>query len=223
MHRLGAVTLRQLGAVRSVDQGDVGEGRARPAQRIVDQALARGVVQMIVAANDVGHSHVVVVHDDGEIIGRRAVRTQQHQIVQVVGRPVHVALDLIGHRDRRRLWPTEAHDVRQRQVVHGRLTVAPRRFEGALFSLGLVTQTTGLLGRGEVAVGVASFEQLIDHLAVAVGAAVLEHRLFVGEQFQPAQTVEDGLHRLVGRTFAVGILDPDQETPCVSLGVQPVE
>jgi len=58
---------------------------------------------------------------------------------------------------------------------------------------------------------------------MAVGAGELEDRFFVAEQFEPGQTIEDGLHRLVGRTFAVGVLDTDQEFAAASLGVQPVE
>ena len=87
MDRLGAVAFRQLGAVGAVDQRDVGEGRPGPAQRVVDQALARGVVQVVVAADDVGHAHVVVVDDHGQIVGRRAVGAQQDQIVQIVRCP----------------------------------------------------------------------------------------------------------------------------------------
>ena len=56
-----------------------------------------------------------------------------------------------------------------------------------------------------------------------VGAAVLEHRLLVGDQFQPAQTVEDGFHRRVGGALAVGVLDPHKKLPVASLGIQIVE
>ena len=139
MHRLGAVPLGQFGAVRPVNQRDVGEDRARPAQRVVDQALTCGVVQVIVAANDVGHAHVVIVHHHGQIIGRGAVRAQQDQIVQIVGRPTDRALDLVGHRHRGRLRAAETHDVGQGQIVHGGLAVAPRRLEAALLGLGFVT------------------------------------------------------------------------------------
>ncbi|MNQ93829.1 hypothetical protein D3C85_1093110 [compost metagenome] len=82
MHRLGAVTLGQLGAVGAMDQRDVGEGRPGPAERVIDQALAGGVVQVVVAANDVGHAHVVIVHHHGQIVGGGAVRAQDDQIVQ---------------------------------------------------------------------------------------------------------------------------------------------
>lgn len=66
-------------------------------------------------------------------------------------------------------------------------------------------------------------QQLIDHLAVAVGAGELEDGLFVAEQLKPGQAVEYGLDRIVRRPLAVGILDADQEFAAASLGVKPVE
>ena len=79
-----AVALRELGAVGAVDQRDVRHARHAPAERLVDLRLARGVGQMVVAADDVGHAHVVVVDDDGEHVGRRAVGAQQHEVVEVL-------------------------------------------------------------------------------------------------------------------------------------------
>jgi hypothetical protein len=38
--------------------------------------LAEGVVQMVVTANDVCHAHVVIVDDDRQHVGRRAVGAQ---------------------------------------------------------------------------------------------------------------------------------------------------
>ena len=54
-----------------------------PAQRLVDQRLARGVVQVVVAADHVGDAHVVVVDHHGEVVGRRAVGAQQDQVVEL--------------------------------------------------------------------------------------------------------------------------------------------
>jgi hypothetical protein len=53
-----------------------------PAERLVDLRLARGVGEVIVAADDVGDAHVVIVDHDGEHVGRRAVGAQQHEIVE---------------------------------------------------------------------------------------------------------------------------------------------
>ena len=55
------------------------ESRHRPVERAVDLRLAEGVVQMVVAADHMGDAHVVVVDDDRQIVGRRAVGAQQDQ------------------------------------------------------------------------------------------------------------------------------------------------
>ena len=43
--------------------------RNAPAEGLIDLPLARRVGQVIVAADDVGHAHVVIVDDDGEHVG----------------------------------------------------------------------------------------------------------------------------------------------------------
>ncbi len=39
---------------------------------------------MIVAANDLRNAHIMVVDDNSQHIGRRAVRTQQHKIINIL-------------------------------------------------------------------------------------------------------------------------------------------
>ena len=80
---------------------------------------------MIVAADDLGDAHVVIVDDDGEHVSRGAVGAQQHEIVEVlVGKddaPLHGIVD-----DRlaflRRLEADDRRDTRRRL---GRIAVAP--------------------------------------------------------------------------------------------------
>ncbi|MNI37030.1 hypothetical protein D3C73_911030 [compost metagenome] len=170
-----------------------------------------------------GHAHVVVVHHHGQIVGRRSVRAEDDQIVQRCGLPAHGSLHRIVDHDSLIQRSAEAHGVRLGQIVDARFAVAPGRDEVAALGLGLVPQGRGLVGGQEVTIGVAGRQQFIDHLAVTVGARELEDRLFVAEQLQPGQAVEDGLHRLVRRTLAIGVLDADQEFAAASLGVQPIE
>ena len=37
---------------------------------------------MVVATDNVGNAHVVVVHDDAEVVGRRAVGAGNNQVVE---------------------------------------------------------------------------------------------------------------------------------------------
>ena len=89
-----AVALGELGAVRAVDQRHVGVDRLGPAHRPDDGELAEGVVEMIVAADDVGDAHVVIVDHDRQHVGRRAVRAEQDEIVELAVLHGDPALDL---------------------------------------------------------------------------------------------------------------------------------
>uniref|UniRef100_A0A0N5A035 PE-PGRS family protein n=1 Tax=Parastrongyloides trichosuri TaxID=131310 RepID=A0A0N5A035_PARTI len=221
VHRLRAVALGQLGPVRAVDQGDMGEGRTQPAHRRKDLDLTRGVGQVVVATDNMGNAHIMIIDHNRMHIGWCAVRTQNDQVVQRRRFPAHRPLHGVLDDDRLIQRPTEAHRVGLGQVIDAGLAVAPGGDEAAPLGLGLIAQGRGLVGRQEVAIGVTRRQQLVDHLAVTVGASELEDRLFVAEQFEPGQAVEDGLHRLIRRTLAVGVLDTDQEFAAAPLGVQP--
>ncbi len=67
------MALGQFGAVRSVDQGHVTVDRHGPTHRLDDLQLARGIVEMIGAADHMRDAHVEIIDHDGEHIGRVAV------------------------------------------------------------------------------------------------------------------------------------------------------
>jgi len=72
-----------------MDQGDVRHVGKRPFQRVIDLLLARGVDQMIVATDDMGHAHVVIVDDDRKHIGRGAVAAQHAELGELVDGCMH--------------------------------------------------------------------------------------------------------------------------------------
>ena len=91
-----------------MDQRYVRHDWNRPAERIINLLLPRSVGQMVIAANDVGNFHVVIVDYDGEHVGRRAVGTKQHEVVEIFVLPDDAALNLIldhGFAAQRRLEP----------------------------------------------------------------------------------------------------------------------
>ena len=53
------------------------------------------VGQVVVAADDVGDAHVVVVDDDREHVGRRAVGAQEDEVVEVLVLEDDAALHLV--------------------------------------------------------------------------------------------------------------------------------
>ena len=61
---------------------------------------------MVVAADDMGDAHVVIVDHDREIVGRRAVGAQDDQVVELLVGDRDLALDMVlGSRSRRRAAP----------------------------------------------------------------------------------------------------------------------
>ena len=87
------MSLGQLVAVGAQDHGQVREGGHVVAEGLVDEDLARGVGQVVVAADDVGDAHVGVVADHGEVVGGRAVGAHDDHVVHDVGGEGHVAVD----------------------------------------------------------------------------------------------------------------------------------
>ena len=71
--------------------------RSLPADGFVEDLLAAGIGEMVHAADDVGHAHVVVVDDHREHVGGRAVGTENDEIVEVVVGKGDAALDAILH------------------------------------------------------------------------------------------------------------------------------
>ncbi len=168
-----AVPLGELRAVGPMDQRDVRHDRHAPAERVVDLGLPRGIGEVIVAADDVGDAHVVVVDDHGEHVGRRAVGAQQHEIVEVLVLPDHAALHLVldrGLAGERRLEPDDRLDPGRRLR---RVAVAPAPVVelGAALAARLLPHLLELVRRRVAAVGAAGRQQFLDDLAVARGRA----------------------------------------------------
>ena len=120
-----AVALAELGAVGTVDQRDVGIDRLRPAHGADDLELAEGIVQVIVAADHVGDVHVVIVDDDGQHVGRRAVGAQQDHVVELCVLDLDLALHGILDHGLAALRCLEANDWRHAGRCVLRVAIAP--------------------------------------------------------------------------------------------------
>lgn len=70
------------------------------AKRFVDEDLARGVREVVVATDNMRDVHECIVADHGEVIGGRAIGAHQDHVVHHVCRETHVAIDRIVEFDR---------------------------------------------------------------------------------------------------------------------------
>ncbi len=219
------MALAELGAVGPVDHRDVGEARRLGTDRAVELGLAEGVGQMVVAADDVGDAHVDVVDDDREHVGGRAVRAQQHHVVELLVGDPHGALHEILDDGLALLRRPEADDGLHAGRRLGGIAVAPAAViaERPALGPGLGPHRVQLLGRREAAIGLALVEEALDHLGVPAGAHELEDGRLVGGEAEPAQAVQDRLDRGLGRALAVGVLDAQKVAAAMVPGEQPVE
>ena len=225
-----AVPLRQLRPVGPVDQRDMAEFGHLPVERAVDLGLAKGVVEVVVAADHVGDRHVVIVDHDRQIIGRRAVGAQEDQIVEFGVRHRDLALHEVPDRCFSFLRCFEADHRGDPLRRLGRIAVAPGPVVAhrAFFGAGFVAHRLEFGRRTIAVIGAAGGEQLAGAFGVARGARGLVHDLAIPAEAEPGQSVDDRGDRLPGRAQPVGVLDAQPEDPAVAVQLvvareQPVE
>ncbi len=197
-HAHRAVALGEALPVRTENHGHVGiQGQVR-AQRIQNIDLARGVVHVVVAADDVRHLHVQIVDDHREVIGRRAVGAHDDQIVELVVAEFQPPADEIVHHDdaiQRVLEPDDRRDAFGRRFraiatapVVARLDLACHLFRTQRFEAPL---------RAVAAVGLAFVEESLGHFRVAREAAALKDRPVVVVEPEPGEPLQDGIDGLL--------------------------
>ena len=199
--------------------------RRRPAERLEDLRLPRRVGEVVVAADDMGDAHVMVVDHDGEIVGRRAVAAQDHEVVEILVGKDHAALHaVLDHRlaVARRLEANRRLDPRRRL---GRIAMPPGAVISRRAALGASALAHGLkLFRARVAaIGIALRKQLLGNLAMAFRARELIDGLAIPVELEPAQAIENGEDRAFGGARLVGILDAQQHLAAGVLGIEPIE
>ena len=202
------------------------EQRQRRAQRAEDVDLPGRVVDVLVAAEDMGDGHVPVVDDDGEVVGGHAVRPQDDQVVDLAVGDRDRALDQVvpGHFTVGRI--RKAHDGFD-ALGHRRQRLARGRAPAAVVQRLFATRTLGfahgvqLFRRAVAAVGAAGGDELLHHRVVALQALHLVDGAFVVVQAQPGHGREDLVHRILRGTRHVGVFDAQHELPAVVARIGP--
>ena len=194
-----------------------------------------GAADPLLAAHDVGDAHLVVVDDDGEVVGREPVALEDDLVVGHRGgdpaadEVVEVELDVLGHEHAHHGRLVEA---RQQRPLLARLAVAEPVVAGRqLELLLLVAHLREPLAGAPALVGVALGEQPLDvglvgvqALRLAVGGVGAAHiRALVPGQPQPVQRVEDLLLAVGAEPRPVGVLDAQHETAALLAREREVE
>src|SRR5690606_25599000 len=87
-----AMALGEFCAVSAMNKRDMRHLRYIPAHRVVDDGLPCGIGQMIVATNDMSHTHIVIIDNNCVHVGGRSIGTQDDEIIEIFVREAYVTL-----------------------------------------------------------------------------------------------------------------------------------
>ena len=214
------------------------EGGHVVAERLVDEDLARGVREVVVAADDVCDPHVRVVAYDSEVVGGRAVGAHDDHVVHYVGGegdvPVHGVVELDGAVVKRHLQaPNMRFTCVDAALRLGGVDVAARAVVSrvaAFLRFRLRALLVEQLLRAEAGVNRPAVLQALERGLVGVEALGLEVRARVAAdlgtlvpvEVEPLHGVQDDLDVLFGRALGVGVLDAQDEGAAHRAGECPV-
>ncbi len=193
-HERRAVALRVGLALRVDDHREVAVGRGRGTERLEEFDVLERILHVVVAADDVRHALVDVIHHVRKVEDRRAVRTHDREVGHVLGLLLHVALHDVVERNHALLGHAEHHDLARFAVAGGLLHL----------------------------VGAAVGEELLHAREVAGDVLrLVKDRLVVVEP-QPFHAVEEGLDGFRRGPLEVGILHAQKEFSSRVARVEPV-
>src|SRR6185437_13530827 len=169
-----------------------------------------------------GDAHVDVVDHHGEVVGRPAVGTEDHQVIQLAVGDLDAALDLVLEHYRAFGRVAEAdHPVGVLATGFFPITVVAvvarlltRGHGGFAHRLDLVLALVGV-------VRLAGGNQLVGHLPVSLQPPRLVEGTLVGVEVEPVHRIQDRLHRLAGGALPIGILDAQDELAAAAARLQP--
>ena len=219
------VALRELVGGVLHHRGAVDVHRDVPAEGLIQQVVLGGGGKVLVAPDDMGDAHGVVVHHVGEVVGGHAVGLNQNLVVQggVVHRdgaedgvlkgggafPGTLLPDDVGNPSGQLFLHLFLGQVAAVAVVHGRNAAG-------LLDLPQLGEPVFV---AEAVVGVAAFHQLLGVFLKHPHALTLDvgtHRAahvgaFVPVQAGLAQGVVDDVYRPFHIPFLVGVLNAEDE------------
>ena len=112
LNRHVALTFAEFGSIRIEDERQVRKLRRLPAQVAVEQQMLRERRQPLLAPHAVGDAHVMIVHDDRKVVGRKAIALDDHLILGLRGFNHHLsAHEIVQHQRFRSLRHLHADDV----------------------------------------------------------------------------------------------------------------
>jgi hypothetical protein len=177
---------------------------------------------MVVATDNVRESRVDIINDDSEIVGQRAPRSRNDQVIALGVFEHHRASYLVVVDDRTLQRISEAQN---RIDTHAGIraiatpaVIADFSTTGHLLCSPLVEFFPGAIAT----IGFAIVKPLIGNLPITIKSLRMEERTFVRVKPQPLEAAQDRLV-FVGGALAISVLDSQNETTNVMLSVKPAK
>ena len=183
----------------------------------VDENLARGVVDVVVATQNMVDAHVVVVHYHGQIVGGRTVRAPEDHVVHLRVFHADEPFDHVLVSGGALLGSLEPDHARSQSLVAAGAVVLGL----AAFLHGLLAHSVHIFLGTLAVIGMAGLDELVNDLVVPVGTGGLVHDLAVMLQTEPAHGINDGLRGFRSGTRQVRVLDAQTEFTASGPGKQP--
>ncbi len=108
------VSFTEARFIGSQNHGNMGKFRDSKTQRLIKQNLARRVIDMVIAADDMGNVHQRVINDHSKVVGRVTIATLNDQIVKLFIIKTNVSFNQIFDNCRACLNATKAHNTARR-------------------------------------------------------------------------------------------------------------
>ena len=107
------------------------------------------------------HAHVVVIHNDGQHINRRAIRAQQDHVIQLFIGDFHITLNFVTDHRRAVLRSFDPHHIWRIRMA-GCIRITPRAAikRGFAFLFGFVTEGLNLVLCRKTFIGLALGQKL---------------------------------------------------------------
>ncbi len=230
-----AVPLRQLRAIRSEQQGEVCVDGHRSLHRLGEEDVLRRRRQDVLPPHDVGDAVVDIVHGAGQVVGRRAVGSEDHEVVDLGVVELHLSPYDVCKDGGARPGHGEAHRGRlagSQALLRLGITDAISAVVGggAAGRLGLLAEGIKLLRRLERVVGAAGGHQRRRHLLIAGQAVALaicavwsaDLDSLVPIDAEPAQAVDDVPPVFVGAPLLVGVVAAQDQRAALAPSEEPV-
>ena len=182
----------------------MGKDRDIPSHAAIDHHLPKGIIQVIIPADDMGDPHIMVVNNHGQHVGGAGISPQDYHVVKLgvlyrdnaLYRILNSGFPCIRHAHAHHKGPVFKGPVFH--IVRGLCLVTPGRSYRLAFGMRRIAQRRQFFGIKVAAVGGTALQQGVCHLNMPVRTRRLADSGFIALQPKPCQPFMNGSNSIIG-------------------------